>query len=351
MHRARSGFTLVELLVVIAIVAVLVGLLLPAVQKVREAASRLKCENNLKQLGLALHNYHDTLLTLPPGLITSDTNVSDAVATGYTLILPFLEQQNVRKIYDFDQPWWQPVNYQAVGTGVPLFFCPSNRSQGFIDLTVAAAEYSTPLPPVAASCDYAFCRGANGALNSDWERIPLQVRGVFNVRPLDTPGAGLRLTDITDGTSNTFAMGEAAGGSPLFLVRDLNNPTQPAIEVLTGRPLPIDQSWGAAGVGDTSHPWYGSVFAVTAQYGLDPDPRDEPMNRAPTTPAVFSDDPRGDNAAGKDYISGFRSRHTGGCNFLYCDGSVHFVTEGVAPFVYRSLSTYAGNEVLPGGDY
>jgi prepilin-type processing-associated H-X9-DG protein len=284
-------------------------------------------------------------------MIVTDTNVSDAVSTGFTLILPFLEQDNVRKIYDFDQAWWQTVNYQAVGTGVPLFFCPSNRSQGFIDLSVAAAEYSTLLPPVAAACDYAFCRGANGAMNSDWERIPLQVRGVFNIRPMDTPYSGLRISDISDGTSNTFAMGEAAGGSPLYLVRDLTKPAQPAGEILTGQPLPIDQSWGAAGAGDTSHPWYGSVFAVTAQYGLDPSPNDEPMNRSPTTPTVFSNDPKGDNSQGKDFISGFRSRHSGGCNFLYCDGGVRFVSQTVSPITYRALSTYAGGLPVPGGDY
>ena len=351
MSTARRGFTLIELLVVIAIIAVLMGLLLPAVQRVRETANRMQCANNLKQLGLALHNYHSSHECFPPGLISSGNDTSDAEATGFTLLLPFLEHDNTYKLYDFKEPWYHPVNAAAVGVNVKLFFCPTNRFQGSIDLAPIAAEWSSQLPPMAGGCDYAFCHGANGSLHHEWNRIPIAVRGVFNIRQSGLVRSGLRLTDIIDGTSNTFAMGDASAGNPIFMVRDLKSPDQPAIDIFTGRQVILEQSWSAAGVGDTTHPWYGSVFAVTAQYGLDPDPRDEQMNRKPATPAVFGGDPFGDNRSGKDLIGGFRSLHGGGCNILFCDGGVRFVSQTIRPEIYRALSTFAGSESISAQDY
>jgi prepilin-type N-terminal cleavage/methylation domain-containing protein/prepilin-type processing-associated H-X9-DG protein len=349
--RPRRAFTLLELLVVIAIIAVLIGLLIPAVQQVREAAGRVKCANNLRQLGLALHHYHLAQGCFPPGMVSSGSNVTDAEGTGFSYILPYLEQDNTYRLYHFDEPWFHPDNFEVVGIPVKLFYCPSNRDEGFIDFQQIAQQWQTTLPARAASCDYAFCRGANGAVNCDWTRIPGAVRGVFNIRPPGENGVGVRLGDVSDGTSSTFAMGEAAGGNSYFLVRDLNDPTKPALETLSGQPVAVDQSWSAAGVGDASHPFYGSVFAVTAQYGLPADPRDEPMNRRLTTPSVWGNDPRGDNRSGKDLISGFRSLHRLGCNFLFCDGSVHFIAQTIRPDVYRALSTYAGGEVVSAEDF
>jgi prepilin-type processing-associated H-X9-DG protein len=344
--------TLIELLVVVGIIAALMALLLPAVQRVREAAIRLQCSNNLKQLGLALHSFHDVHDALPPGMVSSGFNIGDAESTGYTYLLPYLEETNIYNIYDFESPWFAPDNYQAVAVPVKLFYCPGNRNAGWINLAPIAAQWNVPLPPQAAACDYVFNKGSNGSLNRQWTRRPMGVRGVFDIRgPLEV-GLGVRLEDITnnDGTSNTFAMGEGAGGTPAYLARSLTNPTQPALDA-SGQPVELDQSWGATGVTDYAHPWYGSVFGVTAQYGLAPDPRDEPMNRHPGTPTVNGMDPTGDNSSGLDYVSGFRSRHPNGCNFLFCDGSVRFIFQSIDPAAYRALSTYAGEEPVATDGY
>jgi prepilin-type N-terminal cleavage/methylation domain-containing protein/prepilin-type processing-associated H-X9-DG protein len=346
----RRAFTLIELLVVLAIISVLIGLLLPAVQKVREAASRLKCANNLKQIGLALHGYHNSRDGLPPGLVSEDNNITNGDHTGFTFLLPFIEQDNTHKLYHYDQSWYADVNYAAVAVSLPLYLCPSNRSQAIIDLSPMIAQWDIPMPPVVGGLDYAFSKGANGAVHQDGSKVPAPVRGAFGITHGPDP-RGVRLLDIRDGTSNTFAIGEAAGGNPLFLVRDLTNPTQAAISGLTGRPAIIDQAWGAGCVTYPYQPWYGSVFAVTAQYGLPPAVRDEPMNQRLVPPTVWGDDPAGDNARGKDAVSGFRSLHAGGCNFLFCDGSVRFVRQSVSPDVYRALSTILGGEVISATDY
>ncbi len=342
----RRGFTLVELLVVIAIIAVLIGLLLPAVQKVREAAARAQCANNLKQLGLALHNHVTAYGAFPPGMICDASNASDAQASGFTFLLPFIEQDNTYKLYHFDAPWYATSNYDAVGIPVRILFCPSNRDSGRINLAPIAQQWGTPLPPVAGSIDYALCKGANGSLIPNGQKVPMSVRGAFGLCSSDSGHAGVRLEDIRDGTSTTFAIGEAVGGTSGLFVRSLTNPTQPVTDPDTGSPAIIDQSWGAASVTDPGHPYYGSVFCVTAQYGFAPDPRDEPMNQRLLTPTVTGGDARGDNSSGKDFVSGFRGRHPSGCNFLFCDGSIRFVPQTIAPDIYRALSTINGGEVV-----
>ena len=352
MPRPRSAFTLIELLVVIAIVAILMGLLLPAVQNVRAAAARMACANNLKQIGLALHNYHDAEGRFPGGVVVTGQQdlLDDGHATGFTYLLPHLEQGNLQARYRFDAPWHDPANWAAVGTGVKVFYCPANRTAGGIDLAPIQAQWGFPMPPFAAGVDYAFCKGANAGLGIDPDRVPAAVRGPFAVAVRDGPRVAkgtTTLLDVADGTANTFAAGEAAGGTRRYPVRNLNN-TQPAADPFTGGPALIEQAWGATGFAPRSHPWYGSVLAVTAQFGMAPDVRDEPLNRSPATPTVLGSDPSGFNQSGRDLVSGFRGVHTGGCNFVFCDGSVRWVRPAIAPAAYRALSTHAGGEVVSG---
>jgi prepilin-type N-terminal cleavage/methylation domain-containing protein/prepilin-type processing-associated H-X9-DG protein len=354
----RSGFTLIELLVVIAIVAVLIGLLLPAVQRVRETANRIRCANNLKQWGLALHLFHDSNGYLPAGMIT-DLDIQDSYHTGFTYLLPYVEQDNIHRLYHFDKQWYDPANYAAVEQQAPLFFCPSNRSSGTIDLTPFVQQWHAAMPPFVGASDYVLCKGANASLDAKPNLIPTQARGLFDIVPADnaangnwlTPQVRIRLTDITDGLSTTFAIGEAAGGNQYYLVADYQNPTQAVIEPFWNGPVKMDQAWGAASLGDPGHPWFAGLFGVTAQYGLQPDPMDEPMNRRPGMPTIIGADGSGYNARRLDRVSGFRSMHPHGCNFLYADGSVHFVPDSIAPIVYRALSSYAGDEVVTAVDF
>ncbi len=364
--RPPAGFTLIELLVVIAIIGSLVGLLLPAVQRVREAAARMSCQNNLKQIGLALHNHHDAIGYLPPGML-AETDIQDSFHTGFTYLLPYLEQENLNRLYDYSSQWYARPNYAAVGQTVKIFYCPSNRNGGLIDMTPYIEQWGAPMPPVTGAIDYLLCKGANAGLGPDPTQIPPGVRGLFNITQANwtvvnnggtqtvqfgaIPQFAVRLIDITDGTSSTFAVGEGAGGNPYYQVADINNPSQSVTEPFVNGPAVMDQAWAAASLGDTSHPWYAGIFGVTAQFGLPPNPRDEPMNRRPGTPSIIGGDRSGCNVTGRDSISGFRSMHPGGCNFLFADGSVHFVSEAIAAPTYRALSTYQGGEVLGAQDY
>jgi prepilin-type processing-associated H-X9-DG protein/prepilin-type N-terminal cleavage/methylation domain-containing protein len=345
----RAAMTLIELLVVIAIIAVLIGLLLPAVQQVREAAARLACVNNLKQMGIALHHHHDALGSFPPGFTVHGTDDLEMGGFGgFIPLLPFLEQDNWFARWDPNRAWYDPPNFDIVPVEVKVFYCPSNRTSGVIDTSYLVPFAGRPLPN-AAACDYLLCKGANAAL-CEASQVPPTARGVFDVN------SHTRFADITDGTSSTFAIGEGAGNNVRYGIRRFYPDTTAAQDLFPGQSPLIDQSWSSGPMATqtlhTTGLLGGSCLGVTAERGGYADPFDERMNNPLGLAAL--DWNHGCTNSGTvpgtyDTISGFRSAHRGGCNFLFCDGSVRFVSVAVSAATYRSLSTMAGGEVP--GDY
>jgi prepilin-type N-terminal cleavage/methylation domain-containing protein len=196
----RPGFTQIELLVVIAIIAVFIALLLPAVQKAREAANRASCENNLKQIALAAHNYHGACNCFPPGATPSPPSGASALA----LLLPHLEQGNLYQKFDFSTDVYTgPVNGPARAQQVPTFLCPSDPSQGY---------YQDPFPPgyISGKSNYAANMGAHGWWKERSGTTQVKdpaLNGVF------AWNSSTRISDITDGCSNTLLFAEVKRGA------------------------------------------------------------------------------------------------------------------------------------------
>jgi prepilin-type N-terminal cleavage/methylation domain-containing protein len=293
--RSRNAFTLIELLVVIAIIAVLIGLLLPAVQKVREAAARSQCSNNLKQIGLALHNYHDRNDRFPPGYLDQATWPNPDMGPGWgwaSFLLSDLEQSNLQNqiSYSVNVGSTNAPIVSARTTTLKVFVCPSDPALATLTVTDGGTGSWTLAP-----CSYVACNGNDGV--DDFTTPPHTgafVRGTI----------GFRVADITDGLSNTFFVGE----------RSTTMSRAAWAGAVTRAQVPSVRS-----PGDFS----GASALVLGHCG-------------PHLPndGIVTD---------ADAMS---SGHTNCVQFLFGDGSVHLITNAILMSIYDALATRAGTEVV-----
>jgi prepilin-type N-terminal cleavage/methylation domain-containing protein/prepilin-type processing-associated H-X9-DG protein len=343
--RPRTAFTLIELLVVIAIIAVLIGLLLPAVQKVREAAARVQCQNNLKQLGLAMHNYEGAISHLPPAF----RNTVPPVWTGLPAYFfswsalaelnPFLEQTNIYNRMDLTQPIYMPPNFTisapnqfAVQQVIKLFLCPSDLMQP------VAADYGVP---TIGPTNYAVCVGTGTINGGPPFGSPLNSDGMFMA------GTGFKITDVTDGSSNTAMMSESllgagptnAGGS----MPSAPNAVQ-RVYAYTGFGTPLSDS-ACAGAGQ----W--NVSDLRGFMWASGEMRCGSYNHYYTPNSKTYDCVTNDATTFTSFaFRAARSNHTGGVNVLFGDGGVRYVSQSVSLTTWRALATRSGGD-LPGSDF
>lgn len=324
-NRKRSGFTLIELLVVIAIIAVLIGLLVPAVQKVREAANRMKCANNLKQLGIALQGYHDANSAFPAWGFDFPSNPNPANPLGatiqghsaLTLILPYIEQANLLTIIDIKKSVADPANLPipyGTTTGasakIPTFLCPSapDRTADYIPFF---SQQGVPNwgPMILGVTDYNPIRGLRAQFQAACApNSPLGDTGV-----LGSKSSKSRIADVTDGTSNTLFLAETAGRQQVYA---------------NGRPI-MPNNPGSFG-------W--QLNAAWAD-----------MNTAYNLRGFSSDGLVPDGGCACINANNFESMysfHSGGVNIALVDGSVRFLRSSVTPTTIGGLITRNGGEVI-----
>lgn len=318
-RAVRSGFTLIELLVVIAIIAVLIALLLPAVQQAREAARRSQCKNNLKQLGLGMHNYEETAKMFP----TSTTSNNAWRHSLLTRLLPYIDQAALAKQYNYGVHWHATQNTQVVQTVLPAFLCPSTNDATRRDTTALPGAAAGPLP-VPTDFPAATPRGC-----SDYT----EVTGFNNINTLNSfgvlldpqtfasPGAGCvvnfvrcRISDYRDGTSNTMQLIEDAGRPHLYRLGKLIN-----------------------GTGSNDGGWMDH----DQRFNLDGASRTTGVPGPATSTGNVNDYSCVVNCTNANEIYAF---HTGGAHILMADGSVKFLNQTVGFNIVARLITVAGRE-------
>jgi prepilin-type N-terminal cleavage/methylation domain-containing protein/prepilin-type processing-associated H-X9-DG protein len=317
--KSRSAFTLIELLVVIAIIAILIGILLPAVQKVREAAARMKCSNNLKQIGLALHNFESSRGYFPTSNRSSATATVRSAWT--TFILPFIEQDNLVRNYDYASNWDAPDNLPITSQRIKILECPSALNPERLD---GNQQLGSGWTPVVAVTDY-------GPITAVTPQLAALYPGQIQALPgFLERNAQPRFADVTDGTSNTILVAESAGRPQIYRNgKAFGSPTASPPQRVNGGGWASDFDLKGSSSDGVNFP---GPCAVGCTNGKD-------------VGNVYPDPVFGTNGTGETY-----SFHTGGANALFGDGSVHFIRSTVNIVTYAALVTRAGNETVP-ADY
>ncbi len=344
LRKARRGFTLIELLVVIAIIGVLIALLLPAVQAAREAARRSQCTNNLKQVGLALHNYESSMGSFPPGsfgqsLMDVGFCKSNNGTSMFAMLLPFMEQTAVANSINFALPswgvgvsssgasahWgaWQSTAYNTV---INTYVCPSDL-WGRQDIRTNVRTMAAGINPYSPTSYAAVAGTVECMWYGFWGTTTRAYCEAIEPNGMFGKNYNFKISDNLDGTSQTFYVGETS--------RYINEPVS------------AFNFWnrGVGAFGDD----IGGVRMQNVAYTV------PSINARPTgiTPSYITDPFTWWNLAlfpqSKNEGSfGFRSNHPGGANFLVGDGTVKFVKSTLNPQVYQSLGTKAGGELIPG---